>query len=233
MYARCFVGHARGVELMAVQPGYKMLPSDRHRLKAIRQLRKSDVVLDRIIEDRGPCTLRPRGDGFCALCKAIISQQISTRVADVIEDRFLNLFPRRRPVARRLLAMSETQLRSVGLSGQKVRYIQNLAGFATSGALGLSRIDQQSDDEIIASLTRVKGVGVWTAQMFLIFVLNRPDVLPVDDFGLKNAVMQHYGLAELPRAAELHRIAESWRPFRTFATWYMWRSLDEPTDASR
>jgi DNA-3-methyladenine glycosylase II len=193
---------------------------------AVRKLKSCDPILDRIIRDKGAFAPRRHGDPFAALCRAIISQQISTKVARTIEGRFLSLFPRRRPTATRLLAVEDAELRAVGLSGQKMKYMRDLAAHAVSGALRLSRIGEQDDDDVIASLTRVKGVGVWTAQMFLMFVLGRPDVLPVDDFGLKKAVMIQYGFDELPGAEEIQSVAEPWRPYRSIATWYLWRSLE-------
>ncbi len=172
----------------------------------------------------GPCTLRHEPDGFAALARSIISQQISTRAAAAIHARLLAALGRRglRPMA--LLALTDEELRSVGLSASKARSLRDLAQKVHSGEVPLRRLPELTDEEVIESLLPVRGIGRWTAQMFLIFSLGRPDVLPVDDFGLRAGVQQIYGLDDLPDRAALTDLAEPWRPYRSVATWYVWRS---------
>jgi DNA-3-methyladenine glycosylase II len=189
-------------------------------------LGRRDPTLRRIIRDVGPCTLAPRRRYFAALCEAIASQQLSTKAAATIYRRFCEQFDRRTPTPPGLLALSDATLRGVGLSRQKVGYLRDLARKFADGTVPARRLAAMDDDAVIDVLTRVKGIGVWTVQMFLIFVLNRPDVLPVDDLGLRKAVQTHYRFRELPTAAELHAVAERWRPYRSIATWYLWQSLN-------
>ncbi len=191
--------------------------------KAHAHLRKADPVLARIIVRSNPCALSPRRDYFVVLCRAIFSQQLSTKVSAVIFGRFRKLFPQQRPTPARVLALSDEQLRGVGLSRQKMAYIRDLARHFASGEVESRKFAKMGDEQIITSLTRVKGVGRWTVEMFLIFVLNRPDLLPVDDLGLRKGVQRVYGLGELPTAKQVVEIAEKWRPYRSVATWYMWR----------
>jgi DNA-3-methyladenine glycosylase II len=190
---------------------------------AERHLSKVDPILRRIIRRVGPCTLAPRKDYFAALCQSILNQQISTQVAIVIYNRFRDLFPRRRPTPEALLQIDDVTLRGVGLSRQKLLYLRSLAEAFASGNVPVRRFNRM-DEEIIQSLIPVKGIGRWTVEMFLMFVLNRPDVLPVDDLGLKKGVQQAFGLPELPKAPEIIDLAQSWRPYRTVATWYLWRT---------
>jgi len=156
--------------------------------------------------------------------RSIISQQISTRAAASIHARLLQALGRRglRPAA--LLALSDDELRGAGLSGSKARSLRDLAEKVHGGTVPLKRLPELTDEEVIASLLPVRGIGRWTAQMFLIFSLGRPDVLPVDDLGLRAGVQQAYGMAELPDRAGLTELAEPWRPYRSVATWYFWRS---------
>ena len=175
----------------------------------------------------GPCTLAPRRDYFVVLCKSIFSQQISTAVAATLFGRFRDLFPGRRPtpalVLAKLAGEDEAVLRHCGLSRQKKTYLLDLAEHFATGQIPTRKLARMGDEEIIESLVRVKGVGRWTAEMFLIFVLNRPDVLPVDDLGLREGVRDVHGLAERPAAAAVRALAEPWRPWRSIATWYLWR----------
>ena len=206
-------------------------PEGTHWDAATRHLRRADPVLGRVIERVGPCTLRPRRDYFVVLCKAIFTQQISTTVAAVLFGRFRDLFPGRRPTPGRLLeliAAGDNRLPGpgldrCGLSRQKRAYLADLARHFTDGEIPTRRLGRMDDERVIDSLVRVKGIGRWTAEMFLIFTLNRPDVLPVDDLGLREGVRAIYGLAERPGAAELTKLAEPWRPYRSVATWYVWR----------
>jgi DNA-3-methyladenine glycosylase II len=198
---------------------------------ARRHLRR-DPVLAKIIAAVGPCTLKPRRDHFVVLCKAIYSQQISTKVAAVLFGRFRRNFPGLRPTPRRVIdflnnsdAGNEGALRGCGLSRPKKSYLIDLATHFVDEKIPSHRLSRMSDDEVIESLTAVKGIGRWTAEMFLMFTLNRPDVLPVDDLGLQTAVQRAYGLKDRPKADELRKIAEGWAPYRSVATWYLWRSL--------
>ncbi len=193
---------------------------------AVRALKRRDKILKRIMEQVGPCTLAPRRRYFPMLCQAIISQQLSTKVAETIYDRFSSLFDRRTPAPAGFADLDDAGLRGVGLSRQKVVYLRDLAEKYANATIPHRRFRRMGDDAVIESLTQVKGIGVWTAQMFLIFVLHRLDVLPVDDLGIRKAAQRLYGFAELPGPAELIDVAEVWRPYRSIASWYLWQSLD-------
>jgi DNA-3-methyladenine glycosylase II len=194
---------------------------------AIRHLRKADPVLRGVMDRVGPCTLHPRRDYFVVLCKAIYTQQISTAIAAILFGRFRDLFPLRRPTPGRVLEAladgREEAFRGCGLSRQKRAYLLDLARHFADGEIPTRRLGRMSDEEVVESLVRVKGIGRWTAEMFLIFTLNRPDVLPVDDLGLREGVRAFYNLSGRPSAAELTSLGESWRPYRSIATWYIWR----------
>jgi 3-methyladenine DNA glycosylase/8-oxoguanine DNA glycosylase len=160
-----------------------------------------------------------------ALCQAIFTQQVSTAVATVLFARFRKLFRGSRPTPRGVLRLSDEQMRMAGLSRQKQSYLRDMAGRFDRGEIPVKRFPGMGDEEIVESLLPIKGVGRWTAEMFLIFVLNRPDVLPVDDLGVRKGLQALYGLAEVPRADGALAIGERWRPWRTVATWYLWRGL--------
>jgi DNA-3-methyladenine glycosylase II len=196
-------------------------------LPAVRQLSRADPVLGRVIRSVGPCTLAPRRDYFVVLCKAIFTQQISTAVAAVLFGRFRDLFPQRRPTPGLVLQALRREpaevIRRCGLSRQKALYIQDLAQHFVDDRIPTRRLSRMDDEAVIEALVNVKGIGRWTAEMFLIFVLNRPDVLPVDDLGLREGVREIYGLRERPGAKALTEMGEVWRPWRTVATWYVWR----------
>jgi DNA-3-methyladenine glycosylase II len=179
--------------------------------------------LKSIIDRVGPCTLKRRRDCFRALCQAIISQQISGVVAAAISKRFRKLFPKSRPTPKHLLTLTDQQLRSVGLSRQKVSYLRDLAAHFAEGKIRVRRFSKMTDEEIIQSLIPIKGIGRWTAEMFLIFVLNRTDLLPVDDLGIRKGIQKLYGLKSEPKKERMIELAESWRPWRTIGTWYLWR----------
>ncbi|MGA3067587.1 MAG: DNA-3-methyladenine glycosylase 2 family protein [Tepidisphaeraceae bacterium] len=192
-----------------------------------------DPVLKRIRAQAGPCTLKPRRDHFVLLCRAIYSQQISAQVARVLFLRFCACFPRQRPTPRRVLELlSGPEIpQACGLSRQKKKYLIDLANHFLDGRVPRN-LHRRSDEEVIEALTAVNGIGRWTAEMFLIFVLNRPDVWPVGDFGLRNAVKQAYGMRNTPTARQMIKVAEAWRPHRTIASWYLWRAVDKkPTTA--
>jgi DNA-3-methyladenine glycosylase II len=200
---------------------------------AVRHLKRADPVMRRIIEEVGPCRLgeRRHGNRFRALLEAIIYQQLAIQAAATIAGRFRALYnPQgsnpgdRFPRPEEILATPTRRLRAVGLSRQKIAYIRDIAGRTASGALPLARLGRMEDDAVMECLTAVKGIGRWTAEMFLMFSLGHPDVLPVDDLGLQHAVRIAYGLRKLPSEEKLRRIGEPWRPYRSVATWYLWRS---------
>jgi 3-methyladenine DNA glycosylase/8-oxoguanine DNA glycosylase len=194
-------------------------------VKAIAHLRRVDPYCAAVIDRIGPCQLEPRPDRFGTLVRAIIGQQISTRAATSIDQRVRDLGGTpHEPSA--LLKLGEPALRGAGLSGVKARYILNLAEAVAGGHAPLDEFDDWDDDAIIARLTAIKGIGRWTAEMFLIFALNRPDVLPVGDLGVRVALRDRYGLPELPKPSACVPLAEHWRPFRTIATWYFWRDIN-------
>jgi DNA-3-methyladenine glycosylase II len=198
---------------------------------AVRHLKRVDPTLRRVIERVGPCrlTLRTEGVDFDHLARAIVYQQLAGKAAAAIHGRLLGLYGDRPPTPAELLGTRAARLRRAGLSRQKLAYLKDLARHVHTGALPLGDLADLSDEAIIEAVTQVKGIGVWTAQMFLMFRLGRPDVLPVLDFGIRNAVRLAYGLRKMPKAAQLERIAAPWRPYRTVACWYLWRSLDVRT----
>jgi len=206
------------------------------RAKEIAALRKSDPVLRELIDSLGDydpdSRLRDRdrpADAYGALLRAIVGQQLSTKAAATIFGRLTDHFGGRTPTPSELLAADPEEVRAVGLSRPKVGYIRDLAEHAESGELELERLESLSDEDVIAQLIAVKGLGQWTADMFLIFHLGRPDVLPVGDLGIRRAAQLAYGLEELPAPEELRRIADPWRPRRSLACVFLWRSLrNEP-----
>jgi DNA-3-methyladenine glycosylase II len=199
-------------------------------------LASADKVMAGLIAQIGPMSIekrrrgRPKGDAYGALLRAIVGQQLSVKAAATIFDRVLAIFGGKMPTAAELLDADEIELRGAGLSGRKVEYLKDLAARVESGELELERFDEMPDDEIVAELTAVRGLGVWTAHMFLMFHLGRPDVLPVGDLGIRNAAKAAYGLGEPPSPDELERIAAPWRPHRTLACLYLWESLDNSPD---
>ena len=201
-----------------------------------RHLRSADPVLAELIEETGTldADARRRGrpaDAYGSLLRAIVGQQLSTKAARAVYGRLEEHFGGRTPSASELLAADFDEILSVGLSRRKVEYLRDLAARVEDGRLDLDRLADLDDDEVMEELVAVKGLGPWTAHMFLIFHLGRPDVLPVGDLGTRSAVRRAYGLAELPKPAELERIAESWRPHRSLAALYLWRSLDNEPGA--
>ena len=194
---------------------------------AARHLAKVDPALRPVIAKVGPCTLAPRRDYFVVLCKAIFTQQISTAVATVLFGRFRELFPMRRPTPTLVLkALNEHPaevMRHCGLSRQKAAYLQDLAQHFVDNRIPTRRLASMDDEAVIEALVNVKGIGRWTAEMFLIFTLNRPDVLPADDLGLQEGVREIRGLDERPTKKEVAGLCELWRPWRTVGTWYTWR----------
>ena len=199
----------------------------------LTRLAASDPVIAKLIDRYGsPDGLLERrgrrpGDAYGALVRSIVGQQLSTRSARAIFGRLVGLFGDRTPTPRELLDADPQTLRDVGLSRAKVAYLRDLAERVEDGDLDLDAIAQMSDEEVAAQLTQVNGLGPWSVQMFLIFHLGRPDVLPAGDLGIRRAVQTEYELDDLPGPAELERIAEPWRPHRSLASLYLWRSLDQ------
>jgi len=196
--------------------------------RARRLLMRRDPVLGKAIKQIGPCLLadRQRKDHLTALVGAIVSQQLSTKAAATIFGRLAALFPDNViPGHEAIAAFDDQTLRSVGLSGQKVGYLRDLCARLNDGRLVLDDLDTLEDEEVIARLVAVKGFGRWTAEMFLIFRLHRPDVLPVGDLGIVNAVQRLYGLRKRPDPKRLMKLGEPWRPYRSVACWYLWQSL--------
>ncbi len=191
-------------------------------------LKGADPVLADIIDDVGPIHLPLDTDYFSALIGAIIAQQLSGRASERIRARFMELFDLNRPFTPvTVAALSEEDMRGVGLSPQKMSYIQDLAARVADGSLDLAALASMDDEEVISRLLPVKGIGVWTAQMFLIFSLGRLDVLPTEDLGVRTAVQKVYGLSHLPKKDDLVDLAGPWRPYCTVATLYLWRSLGD------
>jgi len=190
-------------------------------------LSKADPVLARIITEVGALGIPQRRERFQALVRNIIFQQLAGAAASAIYGRFAGLFPGTEfPSPEQVLARTDAELRSVGLSEKKVLYIKDLAAHVRDGKLNFDRFHRMTDEEIIANLTQVKGIGKWTAEIFLMFNLGRPDVMPADDLGVQNAVKRHYRMRQRPNRKRLLKHAERWRPYRTAAAWYLWRSLD-------
>ncbi len=196
--------------------------------KAVLHLKKCDPVLGAIIERVGPCRMEFAAADFSAVAEAIVYQQLNGKAAFTIFKRFSALAGE--PITPEgILKLKDDQLRGVGLSKQKSSYVKDLAAKAASGLVDFSRLPELSDDEVIEHLTQVKGIGVWTAHMFLIFSLRRPNVLPTGDYGVQVAMKKHYRKRKLPKPREMEQIARAWEPYRSVACWYMWRSLDIKT----
>jgi len=194
--------------------------------KAIRHLQAADPVMGGIIERVGAYRLRYREPGFETLVKSIVNQQLSGRVAQVIFDRLVAAVPGGALTPAGVLALRPAKMRALGLSKQKTAYIRDLARLTRDGELDFQALAGLPDAEVIERLTQVKGVGVWTAHMFLIFALRRTNVLPSGDLGIRSAIRKAYGLPELPKPAEIEALGERWHPYCTVAAWYLWRSLE-------
>jgi len=202
--------------------------ADARKLKAVTHLKQSDAHMARIVEAVGAYKISYRPPTFEALARSIVFQQLNGKAASTIYDRFAATCGKRGVVPEAILEVHPEKLRAAGLSAQKASYIQDLAKRTAAGDVDFSGLTKMDDAEVIAHLTQVKGVGVWTVHMFLMFALKRPDVLPVGDFGVRLAMKKLYELEGMPKPAEMERIAEPWRPFRSAASWYLWRSLDGP-----
>jgi DNA-3-methyladenine glycosylase II len=192
--------------------------------QASSELAQTDPVMASFVERFSGSSLVSRGDPFVTLARSIVGQQISVKAADSVWARFSAALPVIAP--NQVLATSTETLRSCGLSARKAEYLGDLARHFMAGDIHVGRWSTMSDAEIISELTAVRGIGVWTAEMFLIFNQLRPDVFPLDDIGLQKAVALHYCAGERPVRRTLAEVGERWRPWRSVATWYLWRSLD-------
>ena len=188
-------------------------------------LRKDPLLTD-IIDIVGDYTLKKRNHHFSVLVESIISQQLATGAAEAIFKRFKSLYPKF-PTASEILSTKKSKLRLVGLSGMKIEYLKDLSRHVEQGRLDMRSLAKKSDEDVIASLTQVKGIGRWTAEMFLIFSLGRQDVFPVDDLGLRKGVQKAFSLPDIPKPKEVEKIGQRWKPYRTIVTWYLWKSLQK------
>lgn len=196
--------------------------------KAINHLKKSDPILAAIIKRIGPCRMEYGPPEFHSLAEAIIYQQLNGKAAVAIFKRFTALAGEPLTPAG-ILKLTEGQMRSVGLSKQKTSYLRDMAERAAGGQLDFTKLDSMSDEEVIKHLTQVKGVGTWTAHMFLMFTLKRPNILPTGDFGVQMAIKKHYKKRKLPKPAQMEKLAKAWEPYRSVACWYLWQSIDVKT----
>jgi DNA-3-methyladenine glycosylase II len=199
--------------------------------KAVAALRDSDPVMARLIEEHGALVRRDLkrerpGDAYGALLRSIVGQQLSTKAAATIYGRMIELFGGHPPTPKQLLAADPEEIRAAGLSRPKIAYLRDLAQHVEEGTLELERLPDLPDEEVADQLTAIKGLGPWTAHMFLMFHLRRPDVLPVGDQGIRRAMQVEYGLRKLPDPKRMGKIASPWRPYRTLACLYLWSSLD-------
>jgi DNA-3-methyladenine glycosylase II len=196
--------------------------------KALTHLKKSDPLLAAIIKQVGPCRLEFGEPTFHSLAESILYQQLNGKAAATIFDRFTALAGD--PLTPRgILKLTDAQMRGVGLSRQKTTYLRDLAEKTQAGLLEFERMPEMTEEDVIAHLTQVKGIGVWTAHMFLMFTLRRPDVLPTGDYGIQAAIKKHYKKRKWPKADVMEKIAKPWSPYRSVACWYLWRSLDIKT----
>jgi DNA-3-methyladenine glycosylase II len=194
--------------------------------KAINYLKKADPVMAAIIGKAGPYRMQYREPVFQTLVRSIVYQQLSGKAAMTIFNRLAAAAKVDPMTPEAILKLRPQKMRTVGLSKQKIVYIRELARLTRDGEIRFERLPEMEDAAIIETLTRVKGVGVWTVQMFLMFALQRPNVLPVGDLGVRAAMKKAYGLPELPKPQEMERIAAAWHPYRSIASWYLWRSLE-------
>jgi len=193
--------------------------------RAINHLKKADPILAALIGRVGPCRLQFGEPTFHALAESILYQQLNGKAAATIFDRFTAQAGDPLTPAG-ILKLTDAEMRAIGLSRQKTSYLRDLAEKTAAGLLEFERMSEMSEEEVIAHLTQVKGIGVWTAHMFLMFALRRTNVLPSGDLGVRMAIQKAYGLPELPKPAEIEILGERWHPYCTVAAWYLWRSLD-------
>ena len=195
--------------------------------KAILHLKKADPVLCSLIDRVGAYRMEYREPTFETLVRSIVYQQLSGRVASVIFGRLAGLMPDGKITPAGILKLTPAKMRKAGLSKQKTAYIRDLARKTNRGAVRFESLSALPDHEVIEHLTQVKGIGVWTAHMFLIFALQRLDVLPTGDLGVRMAIRKAYGMDDLPHPKQIEELALTWRPYCTVASWYLWRSLDK------
>src|SRR5580704_12393758 len=196
--------------------------------KAVNHLKKSDPILRSIIKRVGPCRMEFGVPEFASVAESIVYQQLNGKAAATIFERFATLAGKPH-TPEGILKLTDVQLRSVGLSKQKSAYVKDLAAKTVEGLLNFATLGDLPDEEVIKHLTQVKGIGVWTAHMFLMFSLRRPNVLPTGDYGVQMAIKKHYKKRKLPKPKDMEKIARAWEPYRSVACWYMWRSLDIKT----
>ena len=194
--------------------------------QGVKHLRKADPVMRDVIRQAGPYTMKLKRDRFQALVYSILAQQISGHAATAVRRKLENLAGPEGLTPRRISELTFDELRAAGLSRQKASYVLDLSQRVHEGTLPLVRLGRMSDEAVIGSLTEVKGIGVWTAHMFLIFSLGRLDILPHGDYGVRSAIQKLYGLEKLPDPQTCIRIAAPWRPYASIASWYCWRSLE-------
>ncbi|MGE5814892.1 MAG: DNA-3-methyladenine glycosylase family protein [Acidobacteriota bacterium] len=196
--------------------------------RATRLLARRDPIIRDLIRKYGPCGMAAaqRDDHFAAIVKSITSQQLSVKASRTIYSRVAALFTGGVPTPEGFLTISDEALRTAGLSRQKIAYVRDLSSKVLDGTLPLAALDSLDDESAIKAITCVKGLGRWSAEMFLMFRLHRPDVMPVDDLGIVNAMVKAYRLRKKPKARRMLQIAEPWRPYRSVACWYLWRSLE-------
>lgn len=199
-------------------------------MNAVRYLSNVDPQLGILIRTIGKYSIKIRANAFQSLVESIIYQQLTGSAANVIYGRFIKYYNNVMPTPMEIISTSDIELKSkVGLSSKKVQYLKDLSTRVVEEKLDLDLLSTISDEEVINQLIQVKGIGRWTAEMFLIFCLGRPDVLPVTDLGIRKAMQKIYSIPELPKPAEMLAIAQPWRPHRTVATWYLWKSLSKFT----
>lgn len=213
----------------------KSAGSDTYSRKAVAHLRKVDPKLAEVIDRIGPFKGWPVSNGthFDAVCRSIVFQQLSGKAAGTIHGRFEGIYGGRPPLPDELATTTDDKLRAVGLSRQKSAYLKDLGAKVAAGNLPIETLHELTDDEVIAALTQVKGIGRWTAQMFLMFRLGRPDVLPDLDLGVQKGIQRTYRLRKLPTPERVKQIGAKWAPYRSVGAWYMWRLLDAPTPVPR
>jgi DNA-3-methyladenine glycosylase II len=187
---------------------------------------RKDPILSNIINSIGDYNLKKRNHHFAVLVESIISQQLTTNAAETIFRRFKELYPKF-PTTSEILSTKKSKLRSVGLSGMKIEYLKDLARQIEEGRLNMRLLPKMNDEDVVNHLTQVKGIGRWTAEMFLIFSLGRQDVFPAHDLGLRKGMQMVFSLSELPKPKEVEELGKRWRPYRTIATWYLWKSLQK------
>jgi DNA-3-methyladenine glycosylase II len=206
----------KSMPIECVSPGYWA--------EACKHLMKKDRVMKRLIPQFGQACLQSRGDAFVTLARSVVGQQISVKAAQTVWDRFAKLPKRMTPA--QVLRLKIDDMRAAGLSARKVEYLVDLALHFDSQAVHVDAWDVMDDEAIIAELLAIRGIGRWTAEMFLIFHLMRPDVLPLDDVGLINGISKSYFSGDTVSRSDAREVAQAWAPYRTVATWYIWRSLD-------